>query len=406
VRNRCSVLNSPHGWLTLHHAYTLYAESAKANDPTKRGRFNEGEKNVLCLAIEASITTVTGQVCFDRERGRWNGSEHRKRGSEFYMKFELTPKEYADICGKTRLLIPPKDIITTFNGVEIAHRAPDLRFDTRLRTPRDSRNEPRKTEVRLYSVLHGEKPMIYESSCGIVCCGGGKVDSVTQVLIAAEGKHEDDDLDRRRVAAEIVEVILTTPADWAPAFCKVIRTNHDTGIPVKTLSFPCEPCDGPNSIVVKSTNKVRFHIGASPRREERVEHALQLDILHDGQAIGKWLPEFSQWLYDLLSVRGVSAVASGYRKKRGYYLAMQKNRIGLPIRRGWSQKIFAKTEEPRVRWTPDRKHLPENTSPEHGSSLKQTVLERRDDSEIAAAATQTPKQILVFVDVCRQEMLC
>jgi hypothetical protein len=72
----------------------MYAESTKANDPTKRGRFNEGEKNVLCLAIEASVTTVTGQVCFDRERGRWKGSEHRKRGSEFFMKFELTQKEY------------------------------------------------------------------------------------------------------------------------------------------------------------------------------------------------------------------------------------------------------------------------------------------------------------------------
>ena len=160
--------DSPHGWFTLEHAYTMYAESTKANDPTKRGRFNEGEKNVLCLAIEASVTTVTGQVCFDRERGRWNGSEHRKRGSEFYMKFELTPKEYAGICRKTRLLIPPKDVITTFNGVEIAHRAPDSRFEARLRTPRDGRNEPRKTEVRLYNVLPGEQPMIYEMGIPVV----------------------------------------------------------------------------------------------------------------------------------------------------------------------------------------------------------------------------------------------
>ena len=160
--------DSPHGWLTLEHAYTMYAESSKKDDPTKRGRFNEGEKNVICLAIEASITTVSGQVCFDRERGRWKGNEHRKRGSEFYMKFELTPKEYADICRKTRLLIPPRDIITTFNGVEIAHRAPDLRFDTRLRTPRDGRNEPRKTEVRLYNVLPGEQPMIYEMGIPVV----------------------------------------------------------------------------------------------------------------------------------------------------------------------------------------------------------------------------------------------
>jgi hypothetical protein len=160
--------DSPHGWLTLEHAYTLYAESAKKDDPTKRGRFNEGEKNVICLAIEASITTVSGQVCFDRERGRWAGDKRRKRGSEFYMKFELTQKEYDSICRKTRQLIPPKDVVTTFNGQEIAYRAPAFIFDTRLRTPKDGRNEPRKTEVRLYDVLHGEQPMIYEMGIPVV----------------------------------------------------------------------------------------------------------------------------------------------------------------------------------------------------------------------------------------------
>jgi len=160
--------DSPNGWLNLEHAYTMYAESPKKDDPTKRGRFNEGEKNVICLAIEASITTVSGQVCFDREKGRWTGKGHRKRGSEFYMKFELTQKEYEGICRKTRLLIPPLNIVTTFNGEEIAHRAPTYRFDTKLRTPRDGRNELRKTEVRLYDVLAGEQPMIYEMGIPVV----------------------------------------------------------------------------------------------------------------------------------------------------------------------------------------------------------------------------------------------
>lgn len=159
--------DSPGGWLTLEHAYTMYAESAKANDPTKRGRFNEGEKNVLCLAIEASITTVTGQVCFDRVRGRWRGDKKRKRGSEFYMKFELTQKEYYDICAKTVLLIPPKDVVTTFNGQEIPHQAPDLRFDTRLRTPVNGRNDSRKTEVRLYPA-YGKQAWLYEMGIPVV----------------------------------------------------------------------------------------------------------------------------------------------------------------------------------------------------------------------------------------------
>ena len=161
--------DSPNGWLNLEHAYTMYAESAKANDPTKRGRFNEGEKNVLCLAIEASVTTVTGQVCFNRER-RWTGSERRKRGSEFYMKFELTQREYFDICMKTMLLIPPKDIITVFNGQEMPHRAPDLQFETRLRTPINGRNDLRKTDVRLYHT-YGKQAWLFEMGIPVVPLG-------------------------------------------------------------------------------------------------------------------------------------------------------------------------------------------------------------------------------------------
>jgi len=162
--------DSPGGWLSLEHAYTMYAESTKANDPTKRGRFNEGEKNVLCLAIEASVTTVSGQICFDRVRGRWTGTEHRKRGSEFYMKFELTQKEYADICVKSMLLIPPKDIVTTFNGQELPHRAPDLQFETRLRTPVNGRNDLRKTDVRLYHA-YGKQAWLYEMGIPVVQLG-------------------------------------------------------------------------------------------------------------------------------------------------------------------------------------------------------------------------------------------
>jgi hypothetical protein len=164
--------DSSTGWLHLDHAYTMYAESAKANDPTKRGRFNEGEKAVLCLALEASVTTMSGQICFDRER-RWVGDRRRKRGSEFYMKFELTEKEYFDVCRKSRMLIPPRDITTVFNGVEIPKQAPFQMFDARLRTPINGRNEPRKAEVRLYTVRPGDA-WLYEMGIPVVELGDDK----------------------------------------------------------------------------------------------------------------------------------------------------------------------------------------------------------------------------------------
>src|SRR2546430_1753241 len=39
--------DDPNGFADLTHAYTLFAESNRKSDPTKRGRFNLGEKLVL-----------------------------------------------------------------------------------------------------------------------------------------------------------------------------------------------------------------------------------------------------------------------------------------------------------------------------------------------------------------------
>jgi len=153
-------------WENISHAYTMYAESTKTNDPTKRGRFNEGEKAVVCLNIEASVTTVSGQIRFQGADKRWETDEHTTVGSIFSMKFELSQADYMDICRKALLLIPPKDIATTFNGKEIRKQGATNMFDARLRTPLNGRNEPRKTEVRLYECTG--KPWLYEMDIPIM----------------------------------------------------------------------------------------------------------------------------------------------------------------------------------------------------------------------------------------------
>jgi len=48
------------------------------------------------------------------------------------------------------------------------------------------------------------------SACG---AQGYKMSTLTPGFDAAQGKREDDDLDRWRFASEIVEVMLTTPPD-------------------------------------------------------------------------------------------------------------------------------------------------------------------------------------------------
>lgn len=165
--------NSPTGWADLSHAHTMFAESSKKDNSNKRGRFNAGGKDVLALALEAKLTTVKGQVLFNEDGTRTEGSVTREVGSEFVAKFQLTLAEYAHVCSQARLLIPPKGITTLFNGEPIQHRKSCGSFVELLQTPLADkegvlRNVERKATVHLYERLPGETAMIYEMGIPIV----------------------------------------------------------------------------------------------------------------------------------------------------------------------------------------------------------------------------------------------
>jgi len=71
--------NSPNGFSDLAHAYTLFKESEKKADPTKRGRFDVGEKLVLAICDCARICTTRGTLMFD-QAGRRELPEKRDQG--------------------------------------------------------------------------------------------------------------------------------------------------------------------------------------------------------------------------------------------------------------------------------------------------------------------------------------
>jgi len=171
--------NSPTGWDDLSHSHTMFAESVKKGKSEKRGRFNAGEKDVLALAIEAKLTTVKGQVLFNEDGTRTEGTESREVGSEFVAKFQLTLEEYEHICNQAKLLIPPKGITTLFNANPIQNRKPCGSFTETLPMPLADkegvmRNTERKTKVNLYERLPGEVAMIYEMGIPIVELGDDK----------------------------------------------------------------------------------------------------------------------------------------------------------------------------------------------------------------------------------------
>ncbi len=164
--------DDPNGFKDLTHAYTLFAPSEKKADPSKRGRWNAGEKMVLALCNEARITSTTGTILFERG-GRSRSSKKRESGTEFVASVRMTRDEHEEILEAAKLLLPP--IPLTVNGQSIPMRTPIAEFTTGLPTEisdenGDLRKTRRSTTVRVYdrSVCPDGVTRLYEMGIPVV----------------------------------------------------------------------------------------------------------------------------------------------------------------------------------------------------------------------------------------------
>jgi len=168
--------DAPEGFHDLTHAYTLFAPSVKRANPEQRGQFNLGEKLVLAVCEQASISTTKGTVVFDADEGRIEKPERRERGSVFTGRIRMTEQEYTQVCDYLRSLLLPDGIVVTFNGDRLMPRQPIHTFEASLETQiADAkgvmRPTTRKTQVSLYEPLPGETPSLYEMGLPIVETG-------------------------------------------------------------------------------------------------------------------------------------------------------------------------------------------------------------------------------------------
>jgi hypothetical protein len=166
--------DAPEGFRDLTHAYTLFAPSVKRSNPEQRGQFNLGEKLVLAVCEQASISTTKGTVHFDGDQGRIENSEQkRERGSVFNGRIRMTDQEYCQVCEYLRSLLLPEGINVTFNGQPIVSRQPIHTFTASLETQIADekgvmRPTTRKSQVSLYEPLPGETSSLFEMGLPIV----------------------------------------------------------------------------------------------------------------------------------------------------------------------------------------------------------------------------------------------
>lgn len=164
--------DNPDGFQDIAHSYTLFAESYKKDNPEQRGRFNLGGKLVLSICDEARIISTDDGVVFN-ENGRNHSPKRTDSGSRFEATMRMTKKQVEATHGVVESLIPPSDVVTTYNGMEIPQRTPEATFEITL--PTEIADEEgrlkrtrRKTEVAVYEPLGDEDPHIYEMGIPVV----------------------------------------------------------------------------------------------------------------------------------------------------------------------------------------------------------------------------------------------
>ena len=155
------------GFANISDAWTLMAETPKRGDPTKRGRFNIGEKEIIAVALAARIETAGMTVTFPPEGGRTAAANRRKRGTRVTVTMPWSEDEAAELRNRLRLF-RPTDCRLRIDGEEIARRQPLASRETTLRTliqhgpglpMTDTR---RKTTIDILERANPDESWIYE----------------------------------------------------------------------------------------------------------------------------------------------------------------------------------------------------------------------------------------------------
>ena len=146
------------GFASIEDAWTLMAYTPKRSNPNVRGRFNIGEKEILSVAIDATIRTSGKIISFPKGGGRTVTPDRKKqKGTHIFCTLPWGPNQVEETIKALRELMPPKGIDYQVNRLKIDYRAPDRVIEGILDTVLASkgpnqplRNTRRKTDIEIY----------------------------------------------------------------------------------------------------------------------------------------------------------------------------------------------------------------------------------------------------------------
>lgn len=169
--------DAPAGFHDLSHSYRMFAESKKKGDPTKRGRFNLGEKLVLSICETAQVVSTKGTIVFRADGVREKLAGRTKAGTVFSAVLKMTKPQAEEALEKVRTIIPPSGISIWVNGSLLDERKPVRVLDVKeLQTVHaddegNLKKTWRATTLSLHTPAPGETAMIYEMGIPVVESG-------------------------------------------------------------------------------------------------------------------------------------------------------------------------------------------------------------------------------------------
>jgi hypothetical protein len=145
------------GFARISDAWTLFASTPKRAKPTVRGRFNIGEKELLCTAQSAYILTSGSKIIFNE-----NGRQVRKadtKGTTVHAILYLGSRQVENTERMLRLIIPPKNVTYIVNGYTVSYKIPEVTTEIELETviweDGIEKHPKRKTAVDFWRI-HGD----------------------------------------------------------------------------------------------------------------------------------------------------------------------------------------------------------------------------------------------------------
>lgn len=161
------VVDDGPGFADIRDSWTLLKPTPKRLDPTKRGRFNLGEKELISVALEATVETAGHTVHFPRLGSRAVDPNDRKTGTVITALMPWNEAQRQELVQRL-LRFRPTDCRLTVNGADAPRREPLIIHSAILDTVLQSaagepmRHTRRRTDLHLLAPLNPEEPWLYE----------------------------------------------------------------------------------------------------------------------------------------------------------------------------------------------------------------------------------------------------